>query len=149
MLLVGIGLFHHLAPNPTEEQPRGGGILVVVHTGGIEVDELLVEVSLAEADLLYLGLQVTEVVVAQESAVLHALLVEHIAANGVLAQHTRSPLAELNALDAVCTEASSDNGIETADRLYVLRLVLQLRNQEFYHAVSYLTFPCHRRKDMF
>lgn len=73
MLLVGIGLFHHLAPNPTEKQPRGGGILVVVHTGGIEVGEFLVEVSLAEADLLYLGLQVTEVVVAQKSAVLHEI----------------------------------------------------------------------------
>ena len=33
MLLVGIGLFHHPIPNPLEEEPRGGGILVVVKSG--------------------------------------------------------------------------------------------------------------------
>ena len=105
----------HLILNPLEEQPCGRSVLVVVHARSVDVRQLLIEPSLAEPDLPNLSQQVLEVVLTKESPVLHALLVEHIAAYGKLSQHARCPLPELGGTDAVHAVAYGDDGIEAVE----------------------------------
>ena len=91
----------HLILDALEEHPCGRSILIVVHARGIDVRQFLVEPPLRETNLANLGQQMLEVVLTKERPVLHTLLVEHVAANGKLAQHARIPLAELGSADAV------------------------------------------------
>lgn len=70
-------------------------VLVVIHAGGVDVGDLLVEASLAEADLADFRQQPLEVVLAQEAAVFHALTIQHIPLDGELTQDAGRPLAEL------------------------------------------------------
>ena len=78
-----------------EEPFGGGGVLVVVDAGGVDVGDLLVEATLGQADLADLVEQAFEVVLTEEGAVLHAPTVDDVAADGEVAQHAGGPLAEL------------------------------------------------------
>lgn len=78
-----------------EEGLGGRCVLVVVHAGGVDIGDLLVEPSLAEADLADFRQQPLEVVLAQEAAVFHALAIQHIALDGELTQDAGCPLAKL------------------------------------------------------
>ncbi len=60
------------------------------------------------------------VVFAQERAILHALLAEHIAPNGILPQHARSPLSELRGTDAVHTVDNSDDSVENIELCQII-----------------------------
>ena len=72
--------------------------------GGKQIGDLLIETALAQPDFPDFLEQPLEIVFAQERAILHALTIKHIAGNGILLQHLRSPAAELggtNGIDAV------------------------------------------------
>lgn len=57
--------------------------------------EFLIEPSLAQTDFPDFGKQMLEVVFSDEIAVLHPLLVHHIAANRELSQDACAPMTEL------------------------------------------------------
>lgn len=95
-----------------EEALGGGGVLVVVDAGGVDVGDLLVEATLGQADLTDLVEQALEVVLAQEGAVLHAPAVDDVAADGEVAQHAGGPLSELGSTHRVDSVAHRDDGVE-------------------------------------
>lgn len=68
---------------------------IVIHASGIYVCNFLVKTALAQANLANLCQQVFKVILSQKLAILHALAVEHIATDGKVSQHRRSPLAKL------------------------------------------------------
>ena len=105
----------HLVLYHLEELPRHRCILVVVHAGGIDVRQLLVETTLGETNLMDLSQQVFEVILAQEGSVLHAFPVEHIAFDGKLPQDTGCPSAELGGTNRINTIPHGDDGIEVVE----------------------------------
>ena len=83
----------------SEEGLRGGRIHAIVHRGRVDIGDLLVEATLAGAYLADLRKKGVVEFLAQEGSVLLPILIQHIAANGEVAQHTRCPLAELGRAD--------------------------------------------------
>lgn len=57
-------------------------ILVVVDARGVDVGELQIEATLAQADFPNLGKQVLEIILTDERTVLHTLAVQHITTEG-------------------------------------------------------------------
>ncbi|EKD40795.1 MAG: hypothetical protein ACD_74C00161G0001 [uncultured bacterium] len=98
-----------------EEGLGGRGVLVIVHAGGVDVGDLLIKAPLAEADFPNLFQQALEIILAQKRAVLHALLVQHIALDGKLAQHPGGPLAELGSSHRIDPVADGDDGVEVVE----------------------------------
>ena len=58
------------------------------------------------------GQQMFEIILADEQAVFHALLVNHIPTDGKLTKDVRTPLTELGSTDGVHPIAHGDDGIE-------------------------------------
>jgi hypothetical protein len=88
------------------------GVPVVIDAGGVDVGDLLVKASLAEANFADFFEQPFEIILAKERAILHALLVEHIALDGEFAQHLGGPLAKLGGPHRIDPVADGDDGIE-------------------------------------
>ena len=95
-----------------EEALGGRGVLVVVDAGCVDVGDLLVEATFGQADLADLVEQALKVVLAEEGAVLHALAVDDVAADGEVTQHAGGPLAELGGAHRVDAVAHRDDGVE-------------------------------------
>jgi len=87
-----------------KESLGGRGILVLVDAGGVDVGNFLIKPTFTEPDLPDLFRQTLKVILPKEGAVLHALLIQHIALDGKLPQNLGGPLAELggpNRIDPV------------------------------------------------
>ena len=54
-----------------------------------------------------------EIILIQESSIFHALSVDHVSADGVIAKDSCGPLSKLCGSEAVYTVAYCDDGIET------------------------------------
>ena len=81
------------------ETSGGRSITVVIYGRSIYIRELLVKASFAHPDFPDFSKQVSEIVFSYKAAVLHPLLVHHIASYGKLPQHARTPLPELRRTD--------------------------------------------------
>ncbi len=90
----------------------GRSILVVIHTGSINIGYLLIKLPFTQANLPDFFQKPFEVILAKESAILHALLVQHIALDGELPQYLCGPLAELGCPNRVYPIPHRDDGIE-------------------------------------
>ena len=106
----------HLVLHLLEEAARSRRIAVVVDGRSVDVGELLIESALTQAYLADFCQQVLKVVLTDERAVLHALLVYHIATNSKLTQYRSGPLTELRGTDGVDTVANRDDGIEGVEQ---------------------------------
>ena len=77
-----------------------------------------------------------EVVFIQESAVLHALPVKHIATYGIVSQHAGCPLSELCGTNAVHAVAYADDGIEVVKHCLALYLSVSFGSNYFHFGNS-------------
>ena len=102
----------HLILHLLEEQSSSGRITIVIDACSVNIRQLLIETPLAEANLADFSQQMLEIVLANKRTVLHALLVNHISADGKLPQNKRTPLPELRGPGTVYTIADTYDGIE-------------------------------------
>ncbi len=90
----------------------GRGILVVIHAGGINIGNFLLKLPFTQPNLPDFFQKPFEVILAKKRAILHALLVQHIALDGELPQHLGAPLAELGCPNRVYPIPHRDDGVE-------------------------------------
>lgn len=96
---------------------------VVVQCGGVDVGNLLVKPAFAGANFANFIEQGIEICLAEDGAVFEAFLVEHIAADGEVAQNTGRPLAELGGALGIDPVADGDDGVEIVESGEVLLAV--------------------------
>jgi hypothetical protein len=94
--------------------------LVRIHRRGVDVGDLQVKLPLAGGDFADFREQVFVLLLAQEGAVFQPLLVQHIAANGKVAQDAGGPLPELDGAGRVHAKANGDDGVQVVESGEVL-----------------------------
>lgn len=120
----------HLILYALEELPCGGCILIVVHTGGIDIRQFLVEASFRQTYLPNFSQQMFKVVFTKKSSVLHTLAIKHITTDNILAQHIRCSLAKLGSANEVGTIAYRNNSIKVVI-LCTIILAISSSSSEF------------------
>lgn len=110
MLFGAVGPVHD--QHGGEEGLRGLDLGAVVEGGSVDVGDLLVEAALAGADFANLGEEVVEVGLVEEGSFFQSLFVEHVAAQGEVAQDADGPLAKLGGAGGIHAETDGDDGVE-------------------------------------
>ena len=105
------GEVHLVLHRGIEAFGRGGGA-VVVNSGSVQVGDLLIELTLAGADLPDALQLFLKVLVGQIGALLEPFVVHDPAANGVLHGNLVDPLAELDGALGIDLEANRDDHLQ-------------------------------------
>ncbi len=113
-----------------EKHTGGWRVLIIVHAGSIDIRNLLVKPPLTKPDFPDFFQQTLKIVLTKKGAILHALLVQHIALDSELPQYLSSPLAKLGCPHRVDPVAHRDNDIEVVEVCVVL-LTIRSSYSEF------------------
>lgn len=99
----------HLVLHRSVEALGGGGGAVVIHGGGVQIRDFLVELALAGADLPDALQLLFKVFIGQIGALLEPLVVHDPAADGVLRGDLVDPFAELHGAFGIDLEPDGDD----------------------------------------
>jgi len=117
------------------------GILAGVHRRGIDVGDFLIKLPLTCPDFTDFRQQVLKILLAKKCPTLKPLFIQHIAANGIVAQHTRGPLAKLNGTSRVHPETDSDDGVEVVEPRRVILAIPGSMSEISRHTAFSLSSP--------
>jgi len=98
-----------------EKSLRRFSLCAVIHRGGVNVGNLLIEATLAGADFADFRKQVVKVGLVEDGTVFQPFLVQNIPTDGEVPQDADGPLAELGGAGGVDAEADGDDGVETVE----------------------------------
>ncbi len=98
-----------------EEGLRCPSVWLVVHRGGVDVGDFLVEAALTGAYFADFCEQVVEVCLIEDGTVFQPIFVQDVAANCEVPQDADGPLAELGGASGVDPEADGDDGVEVVE----------------------------------